>query len=92
MRRNRPQEARAPLRCNVPSTREQQRSRPATIFTINHACFPFAAGVNPAFKPLFNTITAATPITISRVIEDDTIAKETIESTGGYRNNLLHVD
>jgi hypothetical protein len=29
---------------------------------------------------------------ISRVIEDDTIVKETIESTGGYRNNLLHVD
>ena len=35
---------------------------------------------------------AATPINISRVIEDDTIFKETIESTGGYRNNLLHVD
>ena len=29
---------------------------------------------------------------ISRVIEDDTIVKETIESTGGYRNNLLRVD
>jgi hypothetical protein len=33
---------------------------------------------------------------MSRVIEDDTIimmiVKETIESTGGYRNNLLHVD
>ena len=35
---------------------------------------------------------AATPINISRVIEDDTIVKETIDSTGGYRNNLLHVD
>jgi hypothetical protein len=35
---------------------------------------------------------AATPINISRGIEDDTIVKETIESTGGYRNNLLHVD
>ena len=37
-------------------------------------------------------VTAATPITISRVIADDAIVKETIESTGGYRNNLLHVD
>ena len=27
---------------------------------------------------------------ISRVIEDDTIFKETIESTGGYRNNLSY--
>jgi hypothetical protein len=35
---------------------------------------------------------AATPINMSRVIKDDTIVKETIESTGGYRNNLLHVD
>ena len=35
---------------------------------------------------------AATPINISRVIEVDIIVKETIESTGGYRNNLLHVD
>ena len=35
---------------------------------------------------------AATPINISHVIEDDTIVKETIDSTGGYRNNLLHVD
>ena len=34
---------------------------------------------------------AATPISISRVIEDDTIVKETIDSTGGYRNNLLRV-
>ena len=35
--------------------------------------------------------TVATPISISRVVEDDTIVKETIVSTGGYRNNLLHV-
>ena len=35
---------------------------------------------------------AATPISISRVIVDDTIVNETIESTGGYRNNLLHVN
>jgi hypothetical protein len=28
----------------------------------------------------------------TKVIEDDTPVKETIESTGGYRNNLLHVD
>ena len=34
---------------------------------------------------------AATPISISRVVEDDTIVKETIDSTGGYRNNLLRV-
>jgi hypothetical protein len=34
----------------------------------------------------------ASPINISRVIEDDTILKETIESTGGYRTNLLQVD
>jgi hypothetical protein len=31
---------------------------------------------------------AATPVNISRVIEDDAIVKETIESTGGYRNNF----
>ena len=31
------------------------------------------------------------PISISRVVEDDTIVKETIVSTGGYRNNLLRV-
>ncbi len=37
-------------------------------------------------------VQAATPISISRVIEDDTIVKETIDSAGGYRNNLLHVD
>ena len=35
---------------------------------------------------------AATPINISRVVEDDTIVKETIQSTGGYRINLLRVD
>jgi hypothetical protein len=35
-----------------------------------------------------DTNMAATPIKISRVIEDDAIVKETIESTGGYRNNL----
>ena len=35
---------------------------------------------------------AATPINISRVVEDDAIVKETIESTGGYRSNLLRVD
>jgi hypothetical protein len=52
----------------------------------------FSAGKNPAFKALSDTNMAATPINISRVIEDDTIVKETIESTGGYRNNLLHID
>ena len=82
--------ARAPLRCNVPSTRKQQQLRPATVFTAYHACFLFAASANPTFKDLFNTNMAATPITISRVIEDDTIVKETIESTGGYRNNLSY--
>ncbi len=35
---------------------------------------------------------AATPINISRVVEDDAIVKETIQSTGGYRINLLRVD
>ncbi len=35
---------------------------------------------------------AATPIKISRVVEDDAIVKETIESTKGYRINLLRVD
>jgi hypothetical protein len=29
---------------------------------------------------------------MSRVVEDDAIVKETIESTGGYRINLLRVD
>ncbi len=72
----------APLRCNVPSTRKQQQLRPATVFTAYHACFLFAASANPTFKDLFNTFNtnmAAKPITISRVIEDDTIVKETIE-------------
>ncbi len=35
---------------------------------------------------------AATPIKISRVVEDDTIVNETIQSTGGYRINLLRMD
>jgi hypothetical protein len=48
--------------------------------------------VNPAFKILKDTNMAATPISISRVVEDDTIFKETIQSTKGYRINLLRVD
>jgi hypothetical protein len=48
--------------------------------------------VNPAYKVLKDTNMAATPINISRVVEDDTIVKETIQSTGGYRINLLRVD
>jgi hypothetical protein len=48
--------------------------------------------VNPAFKVLKDTNMAATPINISRVVEDDTIVKETIQSTKGYRINLLRVD
>ena len=35
---------------------------------------------------------AATPINISRVVEDDAIVNETIQSTKGYRINLLRVD
>ena len=42
-------------------------------------------GVNPAFKVLKDTNMAATPINISGVVEDDTIVKEAIQSTGGYR-------
>jgi hypothetical protein len=48
--------------------------------------------VNPVFKVLKDTNMAATPINISRVVEDDAIVKETIESTNGYRINLLRVD
>ena len=48
--------------------------------------------MNPAFKVLKDTNMAATPINISRVVEDDAIVKETIESTKGYRINLLRVD
>ncbi len=39
-----------------------------------------------------HTNTVVTPITISRVNADDTIVKETIASTMGYRKNLLPVD
>ena len=48
--------------------------------------------MNPVFKVLKDTNMAATPINISRVVEDDAIVKENIQSTNGYRINLLRVD
>ena len=44
------------------------------------------------YNVLLHTNTVVMPITISRVNADDTIVKETIASTMGYRKNLLPVD